>query len=30
MLQVSNDAARILEEPAEALAGEIRAFLDRV
>jgi len=30
MLQVSNDPARILEEPAEALAGEIRAFLDRV
>ena len=30
MLQVSSDPARILEEPAEGLAGEIRAFLERV
>ncbi len=30
MLQVSPDPGRILEEPAEALAGEIRTFLDRV
>jgi len=30
MLQVSPDPARIREEPADALAAEIRAFLDRV
>jgi pimeloyl-ACP methyl ester carboxylesterase len=30
MIQVSSDPARILEEPAEALAGEIRSFLDRI
>ena len=30
MLQVSPDAARVREEPADALAAEIRAFLDRV
>jgi pimeloyl-ACP methyl ester carboxylesterase len=29
MLQVSPDPGRILEEPAGALAGEIRSFLDR-
>jgi pimeloyl-ACP methyl ester carboxylesterase len=30
LLQVSPDPARILEEPADALASEIRAFLDRI
>ena len=30
MLQLSPDPARILEEPADALAAEIRSFLDRV
>jgi hypothetical protein len=30
MLQVSPDPARILEEPADALASEIRTFLDRI
>jgi pimeloyl-ACP methyl ester carboxylesterase len=29
MLQLSPDPARVLEEPADAVAGEIRAFLDR-
>jgi pimeloyl-ACP methyl ester carboxylesterase len=30
MLQVSTDPARLLEDPADALASAIRAFLDRV
>jgi len=30
MLQVSPDPARLLEDPADALASEIRSFLDRV
>jgi len=30
MLQVSPDPGRILEEPADGIAGEIRRFLDRV
>ena len=30
MIQVASDPARILEEPADALAGEIRSFLDRI
>jgi pimeloyl-ACP methyl ester carboxylesterase len=30
MLQLSPDPARILEEPVEAVAAEIRSFLDRV
>ncbi len=30
MLQLSADPGRILQEPANAIAGEIRAFLDRI
>jgi hypothetical protein len=30
LLQLSPDPARILEEPVEAVAAEIRSFLDRV
>jgi hypothetical protein len=30
MLQLSPDPGRILQEPAESVAAEIRAFLDRV
>jgi pimeloyl-ACP methyl ester carboxylesterase len=30
MLQLSNDAGRVLEEPADAVVAEIRAFLDRI
>lgn len=30
MLQLSSDPGRILQEPANTVAGEIRAFLDRI
>jgi hypothetical protein len=30
MIRVATDPERVLEEPADELAGEIRSFLDRI